>query len=226
MLVVDKISDESMLVVNKIIYLFECKERSQKELAEYLNIPENKISEWKSGKTKSYKKYILKIAEFFNVSTDYLLNDNIPIKKNISVLSNAEIISNNIYSIPVYESVSAGFGATAISTPVGYYPMYIENPSEANDIFCVMVTGDSMYPIINDGDMIVVHKQPEVNNSQIAVVYNKDSDDAFVKKISYGDNSIDLISINPMYPPLHFEGDKMNDICIEGLVIQVIKNVC
>ena len=31
------------------------------------------LSEWKSGKNKSYTKHINKIADYFNVSTDYLL---------------------------------------------------------------------------------------------------------------------------------------------------------
>ena len=31
------------------------------------------FSEWKSGKSKSYRKYLIEIAEFFNVSLDYLV---------------------------------------------------------------------------------------------------------------------------------------------------------
>ena len=215
-----------MLVIDKIIYLFDYKKHNQKELAEYLNIPENKISEWKSGKTKSYKKYVSKIAEFFDVSTDYLLNDNIPVKFSDLSLSNAEIISSNdVYNIPVYESVSAGLGSAAISEPIGYHPLYIKNPADVEDMFCVMVNGDSMYPIINDGDMIVVHRQPQVENAQIAVIYIKDKNEALVKKFYHEKDYVELVSVNPMYPPIHLEGNEMNDICIQGLVKQVIKNV-
>ena len=60
-----KIRGDSMLVIDKIMYLLEHKKCNQNDLSDYLNIPENKISEWKKGKTKSYKKYIYKIAEFF-----------------------------------------------------------------------------------------------------------------------------------------------------------------
>ncbi len=215
-----------MLVIDKIMYLLERKKCNQNDLSDYLNIPENKISEWKKGKTKSYKKYIYKIAEFFDVSTDYLLNDNIPVVYNDLSLSNAEIISSNeIYSVPVYESVSAGLGRAAISEPIGYHPLYIKNPADVDNMFCVMVNGDSMYPIINDGDMIVVHRQSQVENAQIAVIYVKDKDEALVKKFYHDKNYIELVSVNPMYPPIHLEGNKMNDICIQGLVKQVIKNV-
>ena len=171
-------------------------------------------------------KNIYKIAEFFDVSTDYLLNDNIPVVCNDLSLSNAKIISSNeIYSVPVYESVSAGLGRAAISEPIGYHPLYIKNPADVDNMFCVMVNGDSMYPIINDGDMIVVHRQSQVENAQIAVIYVKDKDEALVKKFYHDKNYIELVSVNPMYPPIHLEGNKMNDICIQGLVKQVIKNV-
>lgn len=47
--------------------------REQKELTDYLGLKSAAFSEWKSGKSKSYKKYLIEIAEFFHVSIDYLV---------------------------------------------------------------------------------------------------------------------------------------------------------
>lgn len=47
--------------------------REQKELTNYLGLNNVAFSEWKSGKSKSYRKYLIEIAEFFNVSIDYLV---------------------------------------------------------------------------------------------------------------------------------------------------------
>jgi len=47
--------------------------REQKELTNYLKLNNVAFSEWKSGKSKSYRKYLIEIAEFFNVSIDYLV---------------------------------------------------------------------------------------------------------------------------------------------------------
>lgn len=47
--------------------------REQKELTKYLGLNSVAFSEWKSGKSKSYRKYLIEIAEFFNVSIDYLV---------------------------------------------------------------------------------------------------------------------------------------------------------
>ena len=47
--------------------------REQRELTNYLGIKSVAFSEWKSGKSKSYRKYLIEIANFFDVSLDYLV---------------------------------------------------------------------------------------------------------------------------------------------------------
>ena len=64
-----------MTTVEKIIQLLTDKNVEQQALASYLGVKKQTISDWKSGKTKSYKGHINKIAEFFGVSTDYLLGN-------------------------------------------------------------------------------------------------------------------------------------------------------
>lgn len=210
-----------MSTLDRLMELHEKSGRDQKELTDYLGIDKSTFSAWKSGKIASYKKYIPQIAKFYNVSTDYLLNDdtdNSPIQSNIEVISN-----DNVYMIPVFESVSAGFGATACSDVVDYTPVIIKNPADVDDTLCIKVKGDSMYPKIEDGDVIVVRKQSSVDSGQIAVVMI-DKEDGVVKKVTYGDDWIELISINPMYPPRRFEGIDILRISVVGLVKQIIRN--
>lgn len=47
--------------------------REQRELTNYLGLKSAAFSEWKSGKSKSYRKYLIEIAKYFNVSIDYLV---------------------------------------------------------------------------------------------------------------------------------------------------------
>lgn len=60
-----------MEIINRISLLLAGRE--QKELTNYLGLKSVAFSEWKSGKSKSYRKYLIEIAEFFNVSLDYLV---------------------------------------------------------------------------------------------------------------------------------------------------------
>ena len=60
-------------ILERIISLCSEKNIEQKEITNFLGINNSAFSEWKSGKSKSYKKYISDIADYLEVSTDYLL---------------------------------------------------------------------------------------------------------------------------------------------------------
>lgn len=62
-------------------------DREQKELTEYLKLKNSAFSDWKTGKSKSYKKYLIEISEFFGVSIDYLVYGK---EKNVSQLTDDE----------------------------------------------------------------------------------------------------------------------------------------
>ena len=126
--------------------------------------------------------------------------------------------------VPLYESVSAGFGTTAQDYIIDYVPTVIRNDDIAARSIAIKVSGDSMYPKIEDGDIIIVQKQDTVDNGQIAVVLI-DSEDALVKKIRISKDCVELISINPEYKPRKFEKEEMNRLKILGLVKQVIKTL-
>jgi len=51
------------------------KNKTQKSLTDFLGINKVVFSDWKANKNTSYLKHISKIAEYLNVSTDYLLGN-------------------------------------------------------------------------------------------------------------------------------------------------------
>ena len=131
----------------------------------------------------------------------------------------SEIFPNdNIYKIPVFSTVSAGFGAYACNDIEDYIPVYISNPADVPDTIGIRVSGDSMYPKIEDGDIIIVRKQDSVDSGSIAVML-LDGDEGLVKKVEYGRNWIDLISINPEYKTRRFENEEVLRLRVVGLVI-------
>ena len=64
-----------MDTINIIIYLLDKNNKKQKDLTDYLGVEKSVFSSWKKGKSKSYTKYLSQIAQFFGVSTDYLLSN-------------------------------------------------------------------------------------------------------------------------------------------------------
>jgi transcriptional regulator with XRE-family HTH domain len=64
-----------MEILDKILSELKRKGLSQKELADYLDISPNNITDWKSGRSRSYTKYLPQIAKFLGTSVDYLVEN-------------------------------------------------------------------------------------------------------------------------------------------------------
>lgn len=130
----------------------------------------------------------------------------------------------NVFMRPVYDSISAGFGVIAQDVPVDYMPTYITCPSEQDKYIWINVHGDSMSPLIDDGSKILVKKQSSVDSGQIAAVL-VDDEEAVVKRVLYNDNTVELHSVNPYYPPRVFKNNDVTRVQILGLVKEVSKSL-
>lgn len=165
---------------------------------------------WKTNGNAPRPDKLELIAEYFNVSTDYLLGKEIKNEIGEVVDSKYERI------VPIYESVSAGLGINAEDYVIGYTPATIRSDKEASETIAIKVKGDSMYPRIMDGDIILVHKQPTAENKETAVVRIDDS--YVVKQFIKESDRIVLHSHNPEYMDREFVGEDMNRVEIIGVV--------
>lgn len=197
--------------------------KSKKTLSLEMNIPYTTLTDWANGNKFPRADGIEKLANYFNILKSDLLED--PKEESIDDKINSafNVIDNKyLRSIPVYESVSAGFGAYADSRILEYIPTYIKCDYEAENTICIKVVGDSMYPKIEDGDIIQVLKQDSVDSGSVAVVL-VDGDEGLVKKVIYGSDWIELHSFNPIYKTMRFNGADVQRIRVVGLVKTVIK---
>ena len=61
------------ITLEKILNLLKTKGIKDKDFVSAIGLYSSALSEWKSGKSVSYKKHIDKIADYLGVSSDYLL---------------------------------------------------------------------------------------------------------------------------------------------------------
>ena len=189
---------------------------SYQELADCTGISKSTLQRYETGSIKSIPLDKLdSLAKGLQTDALFIMGKSEP--------NNAEFINNGIYRIPVFDSVSAGFGAYADSRAVCYIPTYIEHPGEKDDFLWINVRGDSMAPTIEDGDRILVKRRDSVDNGSVAVVMV--GDEAFVKKIRYGRGWVELHSINPYYPVRRFDGADADDVRVVGAVIEASKRL-
>lgn len=96
-----------MNTLDKILSLLTEKGIQQKTFAENIGVTKHTITDWKNGRSKSYMKYIDKIADFFDVSADYLLektDDKFPLPKEaINIFDNVDM---NAFSRQLYEQLT------------------------------------------------------------------------------------------------------------------------
>lgn len=134
------------------------------------------------------------LAKLFEVSPASFFDDDASIEENSFQIG----IPYNpvIHKIPILGRIAAGLPLYAEEHIEGY--TYTEHNGGA-EYFALKVKGDSMTAAhINDGSMIIVRRQPEVENGQIAVV-RVDKEDATVKRFRQDGNIVQLIpqSYNP-----------------------------
>ncbi len=188
---------------------------NQTEFGKIVGVSDKAVSTWETGKKIPRMGIIQKLADYFGISKSDIIEDKpVVVKSNISAI----IESKKIYQVPVFESVSAGFGALAENEIVDYIPVVIENPCDVKDTIAIKVTGDSMYPKIEDGDVIIVRKQASVDSGDIAVLL-LDDDEGLVKRVVYGDTWIELHSINPEYKTRRFDDADVLRLQVVGKVI-------
>lgn len=128
-----------------------------------------------------------------------------------------------IARIPVLGRVAAGIPIEAIENVEDYEERYISALEDPCDYFALRIVGHSMEPRIWDGDVVIVHKQDDVDSGQIAVVL-VNGDDATVKQLKKSSSGITLIGLNPtVYSPHFYTADEVISLPVRilGLVVEV-----
>lgn len=193
-------------IKDRIFILLSESEFDQKYFAEQIGVKPQTISDWKAGRNKSYTKLIDKIAEFFDVTVEYLLGKS-PVRH-----GGMEIFTNDekLVKLPIIGEVAAGYNALAEENRIGIEKISADAISDGYEYAWLKVKGDSMSPLILNGDLVLIRLQDEVDSGDIAVVI-VDEENGVIKRVKYGTNKVTLISENEdEYPPRVFQG---KDVC-------------
>lgn len=174
---------------NRIKALREKAGLKQDELAKKLSVSPSAVGMYETNKREPNNEIIIKLAEFFNVTTDYLLG-----KSNVNIDSNVFPINDKPIKVPVIGRISAGLPILAQENIEGYEFAPSSMIKEGFEYFYLKVQGDSMNLKFNNGDIVLVQKQDELENNEIGVIL-VNGYDATVKKYK-AENG--LVILEPM----------------------------
>ncbi len=127
--------------------------------------------------------------------------------------------------IPVYGRVPAGPSIEAVE----YIEEMIDIPAEwtkcGQEYMGLIVSGDSMFPKYQDGDIVVVKLQPDCESGQDCVVY-VNGYDSTLKKVIKEPDGIMLQPLNPEYSPKKYDyADELNPVTILGIVVELRRKI-
>lgn len=178
------------------------KRLSQAKLADELGVSASTVAMWESGERepKNYETLEL-IADYFNVNMEVLLTGKLSPTK-----------------IPVLGRVIAGIPIEAVEEIIDYEEIS-QSMAKNGEYFALQIKGDSMEPKFSAGDVVIVRKQEDVDNGDIAIVL-VNGNEATVKKIRKFDGGINLIPTNSNYDVITYTNAQ-----IEQLPVRIIGKI-
>lgn len=203
-----------MKIGDKIRMLRKRKGLTQTELGEKLGVKTNAVSKWECGRVEDIPMSKVKaMSVLFDVTPSFLIDDE-------QLPSNATPLDvQSFHRIPVLGRIAAGLPLYAEQNIEGYTLTDLNGGAE---YFALRVKGDSMNAArIQEGDVLIVRRQEEVENGEVAIVMVGD-DDATVKRFYSAGNTVTLMpqSTNPQHQAQIYDLRKTK-VKVLGKVVKV-----
>lgn len=200
--------------------LRKAKGLTQKQLGDLVGVSESFVSQMESGKKLPSFEVALKLGEVLECeSTDFF-----------SQKEKSPTLTDSFVTFTVLGEVAAGYDKYAmpdwtdgeIDIPVTWL-----SGRTQEDYFVLRVTGNSMFPTYQDGDIVLVLRSDTMDHSgQIGVVMY-DDDKATLKRVEYvaGEDWMKLIPINPQYPPIMVTDERLEHCRVLGIPKMLVRKV-
>lgn len=173
-------------------------------LAEYLDLTPPTISRYINKEMSPKTTTIESIARKYGVNPAWLMGTQGQPKYLVGDMPPKKI--------PILGTIAAGQPILALENIIGFE--YV--PENVKSDFCLKVKGGSMINAkINDGDIVFIRQQPDVENGEIAAVII-DGEEATLKRVYKYPGTITLRPENPDYSEMVFDKKGFKNVTIIG----------
>lgn len=188
----------------------------QAQIAQKLSITTAAYNDYERGKRKMPLEFIIRLAKDYNVSATNLSEGKLSLPQ--PQLKDIGEPYNPTKRIPLLGYISAGLPLYAEQHIDGYIYTELRDDGE---YFALRVQGDSMdLARIFDGSIVIVRRQPTVENGSIAIVL-VNGDNATIKRFRKDENQVTLLpqSSNPNNLPQIYNTQRVS-ITVLGKVVE------
>lgn len=193
----------------RITKLRKEKDLQQKEVAEAIGMNRIVLNRIELGKRPLRDDEAVALADYFHVTTDYLLKGKVPEQNH----------SSRGVRIPVLGRVVAGIPIEAVEEILDYEEITPELAA-TGEFFALKIRGHSMEPRMMEGDVVIVRKQEDVESGDVAIVL-VNGNEATVKRVKKQEEGITLIATNTSVYEPHFYSNKE----IKNLPVRILGKV-
>ena len=217
------ISETTVLSANAVKRTFaerlkayrEAKNITIEELSTATNISQRELKFCESNLSSLKMSDIEKVASVLGVPVDILTGK----PQGIDELPNTYPLSEStVAMIPIIASVKAGWNGVIEPVYDGYMAVY-DRPNK-EEYRWYRVKGDSMNPVLQNGDLALVHIQPFADNGEMVVAVLGD-EEGTVKIFQQSEYGIMLTPVNSTkYPSVLISNSKLDQFRILGVVVE------
>jgi repressor LexA len=182
---------------------------TQLEVAQKMHITERMYSRYESGAVAPSVKRLRQFADIVGTSLQDLLSDRLyvhPFDEEIKM-----------YKVPLVHTIPAGGFQLGFDMPV---EEYVISPVADKNAFALRAKGNSMEPVISDGDIVICTEMKEFIDNKYYAVVTKDSE-ATLKRVKKIDDGYLLIPYNDEYDPIYLPARDLEKLYKVSHVIHV-----
>lgn len=186
-----------------------------------VKLAKNDLSQYVNGKVEPGQEKLSILGMALNVSEAWLMGYDVS-----RVRDDATPKASNILPMPEMRKIPL-LGTIACGAPVlaeEHIEGQVDIPVNIHADFALTCKGDSMINArIFDGDIVYIRQQDTVENGEIAAVLIET--EATLKRVRLFDDHISLEPENPMYKPIVFWNEEMNEVRILGKAVAFTSSV-
>lgn len=206
------IEDQYKKIFSKNLkYYMSLYDKEQIDLINDLGFNKSAVSTWCNGTRLPRMDKVEKLAQYFNINRSDLIEE-----KNISQIQKKAGITINIYG-----RVAAGIPLEMIEDIIDTEEIP-EDLAKTGEFFGLIIKGDSMSPLIYNGDIVIIRCQEDAETGD-TVIATVNGNDATCKRLRKYKEGIELIANNPSYEPMYFSNREIQEkpVKILGKVVEL-----
>lgn len=195
------------IMAKNIQYYMDKYEKTRQDMCDALGVKYTTFTDWVKGNSYPRIDKIELMANYFGIEKSDLVEE---MREKSSG-----------FTINVLGRVAAGIPIDAIEEVVDTEEITQEMASKGI-FFGLKIKGNSMEPMINNGDTVIVRKQDDAESDEIVIAL-VNGNEGVCKRLKKYEDSIALVSINPEYEPKYFTKSQIDEtpVKIIGKVVEL-----